>query len=83
MCLIKKRRSADAHYWTVTLSNTPSHDISSLFQFDKIHYFWACAFSQPILGGKQTFSQWKMTRHCAVTGCSNGKIINPISRVVI
>ena len=28
--------------------------------------------SQLILGGKQTFSQWKMARHCAVTECSNG-----------
>ena len=23
-------------------------------------------------GGKQTFSQWKMARRCAVTGCFNG-----------
>ena len=43
-----------------------------LFRFGEIHSFWACAFSQLILGGKQLFSQWKMAHHCAVTGCSNG-----------
>ena len=42
------------------------------FPFGEIHCVWACAFLQLILGGKQTFSQGKMARHCAVTGCSNG-----------
>ena len=52
--------------------NTPCHNISCRHSGWAKYSFWACAFLQLVLGGKQTFSQWKMSCHCAVTGCSNG-----------